>query len=114
MPLAPSAGLVARFPTAMAEVIHALGIDHRFVASELDKMTCVVLAKTASRQVLGVMNEFTFMAEHAISTGRSNPFDLLGLSVWLANTTVGPLGKDDGYTPLVAVQRVAATAAHGS
>ena len=74
-------------------------------------MTDVVLAKTARRQVLGVMNEFTFMAEHTISTSRSDPCDLLGLSVWLANTIVGPIGKHDGYSPLRALQRVVAAAA---
>lgn len=73
-------------------------------------MSSVVLAKTASRQVLGVMNEFNFMAEHTISTGRPDPADLLGLSVWLANTIVGPISKDDGYTPLGVLQRVVATA----
>ena len=111
MPLAPAAGVVARFPTAMAEVFQALGIDRRFVVSETDEMSSAVLAKTASRQVLGVMNEFAFMAEHTISTGRSHPSDLLGLSVWLANTIVGPIGKDDGYSPLRALQRVVAAAA---
>lgn len=109
MPLAPAAGAVARFPKAMAEVLGALGIDPRFVDSEVTEMSSVVLAKTASRQVLGVMNEFTFMAEYTISTGRSDPADLLGLSVWLANTIVGPVSKDDGYTPLGAIQRVVAT-----
>jgi hypothetical protein len=103
MPLAPSASVIA-------EVFHALGVARSFVASEQDRMSAVVLAKTASRQVLGVMNEFAFMAEHTISTGRSDPADLLGLSVWLANTIVGPIGKDDGYTPLGALQRVVATA----
>ena len=73
-------------------------------------MSSAVLAKTASRQVLGVMNEFAFMAEHTISTGRSDPADLVGLSVWLANTIVGPISKDDGYTPVGVLQRVVATA----
>lgn len=36
MPLAPASGVVARFPTAMAEVFQALGIDRGFVASETD------------------------------------------------------------------------------
>ena len=45
----------------MAEVIGALGVHPRFVESESTEMSSVVLAKTASRQVLGVMNEFTFM-----------------------------------------------------
>lgn len=109
MALAPASGVVDRFPTAMAEVLGALGIDPRFVESESTEMNAAVLAKTASRQVLGVMNEFAFMAEHSISTGRSDPTDLLGLSVWLANTIVGPISKDDGYTPLGAMQRVVMT-----
>ena len=109
MPLAPSAGVLARFPDAMVEVIHALGIDPRFVALELEEMRSVTLAKTASRQVLGVMNEFTFMAERTISTGHSDASDLFGLTVWLANMIVGPLTKADGYTPLGALQRVTAS-----
>ena len=108
MPLAPAASAVARFPAAMASVFAALGVDPRFVASESNEMSSVVLAKTASRQVLGVMNEFAFMAEHTTSTSRSDPADLLGLSVWLANTIVGPISKDDGYTPLGVLQRVVA------
>lgn len=106
MPLAPSSGVVDRFPMAMAEVLDALGIDPRFVEAELAEMSSVVLAKTASRQVLGVMNEFTFMAEHTISTGRSDPADLIGLSVWLAKSIVGPIPKEDGYRPLGALQRL--------
>ena len=109
MPLAPASGVVAQFPAAMAAVLGALGIDPCFVESESSEMCSVLLAKTASRQVLGVMNEFTFMAEHTISTGRSDPADLLGLSVWLANTIVGPISKDDGHRPFGVLQRVVAT-----
>ena len=109
VPLTPAAGAVARFPAAMADVIGALGVDPRFVESESTEMSSVVLAKTASRQVLGVMNEFTFMAEHTIDTGRSDSTDLLGLSVWLANTIVGPISKEDGYTPIGVLRRVVAT-----
>ena len=53
------------------------------------------------------------MAEHTISTGRSDPADLLGLSVWLANTIVGPISKDDGHTPLGVLQRIIATVPQG-
>ena len=77
------------------------------------EMESVVLAKTASRQVLGVMNEFVFMAEHTISTGRSDPDDLVGMSVWLANTIVGPISRDDGHTPLGALQNRVAEAVGG-
>lgn len=110
MPFAPASGVVARFPVAMTEVLDALGVDPRFVESEVTQMKSAVLAKTASRPVLGVMNGFTFMAEHTISTGRSDPADLVGLSVWLANTIVGPISKDDGCTPVGVLQRVVATA----
>lgn len=110
VPLAPATGLVARFPAAMGEMLGALGVDPRFVESESTEMSSAVLAKTASRQVLGVMNEFAFMAEHTISAGRSDPLDLVGLSVWLANTIVGPISKEDGYTPLGVLQGVVSTA----
>ena len=107
MPPAPASGGVARFLAAMAEVIGALGVDPRFVESESTEMKSVVLAQTASRQVLGVMNEFTFMVEHTISAGHSDPADLLGLSV---NTIVGPISKDDGYNLVGVLQRVVSTA----
>lgn len=105
MPLAPAAGVVKRFPAALAAVLDALGIDPRLVAHEVGEMTDVVVTSTASRQVLGVMNEFVFMAEHGIGRGSRDPRDLLGLSVWLADTIVGPLTKDDGYAPLGALHR---------
>jgi hypothetical protein len=114
MPMAPASSVVRRFPTAFADVVNALDVDPRFVASEIEAMGEAVLSKTASRQVLGVMNEFTFMAEHSFSTGRNNPGDLLGLSCWLADTIVGPLTKGDGYTPLGALQRLVAVAIPGA
>lgn len=109
MPLAPAKSVVARFPVAMAEAMNRLGIDPRFLAAEVEQMAAASLAKTASRQVHGVMNEFTFMAEHTINTGRSDPNDPLGLSCWLADTIVGPLTKDDHYTALGALRSVVAS-----
>lgn len=82
--------------------------DPRFIVAEMAEMGSAVLAKTAGRQVLGVMNEFVFMAERSISTGHSEPEDLVGLSVWLADAIVGPVSKDDGSTPPGALRRVLA------
>jgi hypothetical protein len=104
MPFAPASTVVGRFPVAMADVLAALAIDPRFVEAEMNEMHTAALAKTANRQVLGVMNEFVFMAEHTISTGRSDSRDLIGLSVWLANTIVGPIIRADGYIPVGALQ----------
>lgn len=108
MPLAPAAGVVRRFPAEMAKVANALGLDPRFVVAEVGEMGDAVLAKTASRQVLGVMNEFVFMAEHAIHTEHRDQSDLLGLSVWLADTIVGPLTGGEGYTPIGALRQLTA------
>ena len=105
--------MVDRFPAALGEVLAALGIDTRFVAVETAEMRSAVLAKTASRQVLGVMNEFAFTTDHTISTGRSDPADLVRLSVWLANTIVGPFSRDDGSTPMGALRHQAAAALDG-
>lgn len=105
-PMTPVRTVAARFPAAMAEVLEALDVDHSFVERELAEMFDVAVTTTASRRVLGVMNEFVFMAEHAIATGRNDPADLVGLSVWLADTIVGPLTERDGYTPVGALKRV--------
>jgi hypothetical protein len=47
------------------------------------------LAGTANRSVVGVMNEFTFLA--ATSRGEGGQRDLLDLSLQLARTPCGPL-----------------------
>lgn len=92
MPLAPSARVLARFPLAMAEVVHALGIDPRFVVAELNEMHEVTLARTASRQVLGVMIEFTFMAEHF----RTSHVSLEGLARFLLRAESVASSKIEG------------------
>jgi hypothetical protein len=59
--------------------------------AELAEMAEHRLAKTASRSVLGVMNEFKFMADHRLDT--DDDIDLPGLASWLAQTPCGPLYK---------------------
>ena len=58
-------------------------------------MNHAVIAKTANRSVLGIINEFTFMAEHAIARGHER--DNLDLALWLANTPCSPLRKSTGF-----------------
>lgn len=45
-------------------------------------------AKTVSRSVIGVMNEFSFLANES---RRRHDFDPIGLALWLAQTPCGPL-----------------------
>ena len=57
MPLAPSATLLARFPDHLARALAVHDIPESFVSDELSRMDDVRLAKTASRGLLGIMNE---------------------------------------------------------
>jgi hypothetical protein len=113
VPFAPVSSVLARFPSTLAEVLHHLQIDHRFIQAVVEEMGEPVLAKTASRQVLGVMNEFTFMAEHSTSSRAVESGDLVALSCWLADTIVGPLTKNDLYTPIGALLQHVDMAAMG-
>ncbi len=91
VPLAPTATLAERFPAALGDVLAAHNADAGFIAAELAEMGQLRLAKTSNRSVVGMMNEFTFLAEAHLGTG-TQP-DLLGLSVRLAGTPCGPLYK---------------------
>ncbi len=90
MPLAPATTLPARFPQHMADTLAAHGVDATFIAAELAQMDDCQIAKTASRSVLGIMNDFIHLAE--ASRGHSpTPPDLPDLAAWLARTPCSPL-----------------------
>lgn len=61
MPLASATTLARRFPYELRSVLEAHGADPRFVDHEIRSMGEGHYAKTASRSLLGVMNEFTFL-----------------------------------------------------
>lgn len=63
MPLAPAATLIARFPDALRQTLEARGVPFDFVESESPAMFDGRYAKTASRSVIGIMDEFTRLAE---------------------------------------------------
>lgn len=89
MPLAPAATLLARFPQQLAVVLAAHQTPEAFIEAEAQRMRDWRLAKTANRSVVGIMNEFTCLADahHDADPGR----DLLDLSVQLATTPCSPL-----------------------
>lgn len=95
LPLAPAATLAQRFPIALRDVLRdvlrALDMPAQFIDSEISGMSEVVYAKTANRSVLGVMNEFVFLADgYRDQDGSVNP---VALSLKLAGTPCGPLYK---------------------
>ncbi len=59
-PLAPASALAQRFPDQLRRVLDAHGVDPGLVDHEIRSMGEGQYAKTASRSLLGVMNEFTF------------------------------------------------------
>lgn len=91
MPLAPAATLMKRFPDQLAQVLAAIGVSVDFVAQEILAMGDGSFAKTASRSVLGSMNDFAHLAEYHREVGETE--DLVRLSVSMAKTPCSPLYK---------------------
>lgn len=60
--LAPASTLAVRFPDDLAETLRAHGVSESFIGDEIAAMDDVVVSKTDSRQVVGVLNEFASMA----------------------------------------------------
>ena len=89
VPLAPPADLVKRLAGPLAGILAAHGATTEFVETEMIEMSEVRLAQTANRSVVGVMNEFTYLA-NVYSESGSHP-DLFDLSLSLAKTPCGPL-----------------------
>jgi hypothetical protein len=87
MPLAPAATLLQRFGRQLELVLAAHGTPTEFIDGELCEMGQVRVAKTASRSVVGIMNEFGYLAD----AWRQAEPDLLALAVRLAATPCGPL-----------------------
>jgi len=46
-----------------ATVINGLGLDQQFISREVTEMSAHQLTKTASRSVLGTMNDFAYLAD---------------------------------------------------
>jgi len=89
VPLAPAATLLARFPQQLAAVLAAYGTPDAVIDEEQRQMSDRRLAKTTNRSVIGIMNEFSFLAG-AYRGGTPAP-DLLALAKHLAATPCGPL-----------------------
>jgi hypothetical protein len=109
--LAPAATLVARFVTDLGVILAGHGLDPRFIDSELAEMTEHRLAKTASRSVLGTMNDFSYLAD-AYREQRGVD-DLVDLSLYLAHTPCGPLRDGHGF-PDLELEALAARAVDAS
>jgi hypothetical protein len=88
MPLAPAATMLGRVAKEIGRVLEAHGVRDTVLRAEIDHMRSLRIAPTANRSVLGIMNEFTFLA--GVWRDDLRP-DLLGLAKRLANTPCSPL-----------------------
>jgi len=82
VPLAPAASAVERLRGSFGEVAGRIGVNRTTLAAELESMDEWILAKTASRSVLGIMNEFSHLAD--AYRWRHDLIDLVELSLWLS------------------------------
>jgi len=89
VPLAPATTVIARLRPTVELVLGLHGLAGSFIAHELDAMENAVLAKTANRSVVGMLNEFG----HLAATWRPSAGNLLDLSLRLATVPCGPLYK---------------------
>ena len=96
VPLAPASGVVDRFRGALAAMLRAQEVEVEFIDHELAEMRHVSLRSTSNRSVVGVMNEFAFLA----GDYREDVPELLALSSRLARTPCGPLRKSKGFPDL--------------
>ena len=83
----------AEFGEALRRVLLALGIPVQQVNTEVLATRDIQFAKTRSRQVLGVMNDFAFSAQVCLAHARTND-PVLETCLRLAETPTGPLGMD--------------------
>jgi hypothetical protein len=96
LPLAPATTITARLPDAIATMLEAIGIPDQLITDELTAMhDGITIAKTANRSVLGIINEFTFLAEHHTANGHQ--LDHHHMALRLANTPCGPLYKSTSF-----------------
>jgi hypothetical protein len=90
MALAPAATMPARVADHVGDVLGAHGVPDSVMQAEVERMRQWRIAPTASRSVVGIMNEFTFLAD--TFRDAASP-DLVGLAVRLAATPCSPLYK---------------------
>ncbi|MER5336791.1 hypothetical protein [Micromonospora sp. NPDC002717] len=88
MPLAPATTMPARVADQVGEVLAAHSVPDPVIRVEIDQMRQWRIAPTASRSIVGTMNEFAFLADTWRNTAKPN---LVDLAMRLAATPCSPL-----------------------
>lgn len=86
-------------------MLDGLGAPPDPAASEVRSARDVAYAPTRSRQVLGVMNDFAFMASVALAREPHTPLDELAL--WVARSPSKPIAYESPARLTAALMRAA-------
>ena len=96
VPIREAKRLEAVFPDAVCNVLAAVGIAAKHIADERSKMSELSFGRTNNRSLLGTLNDFAFMAQHA-NVNRAEPESPEDLVRFLAQTPILPL---NGSSPI--------------
>ncbi len=105
IPAVDAKSLPRRFPEAVVDALRTIGIPSVAIDRELAEMSTVSVAKTASRIVLGSMNDFAFMLEWSLNRRES----LSSAASMLADSPCKPIGME---SPLGATKAAFAETLH--
>jgi len=94
------ATLPQRLPVAVGEMLRTIGVPENDVAAELDQMSDAVVAKTASRQILGSMNDFGRLLE---GYWFGDPKALVEVALKIADAPCRPIGMDNPRDATLAI-----------
>ena len=89
MPLRERHQMLQNFKKRLAFLLVRLDIDAHLISAELDNMQKSFIAPTASRSVLGSLNDFVNLTKHRYYYHEY--FDLRDTELWLAQVPCGPL-----------------------
>jgi hypothetical protein len=90
LPAAPFATLLTRFPAALEDLLLALSVPAKQISWELEATVPLVVAKTASRKVLGCLNQFVFALEVDVSYNQTHT--LRQRELWLSQYVSSTIG----------------------
>ena len=100
--LVPARGferLLPRFRRMVFDVLEPIGVAEHAIRNEERERADVAIGRTASKRVLGSMNDFAWMADGYLHGGAS----LLDVSLRLAETPCGPLEMNSPRRATVAL-----------
>lgn len=92
VPAKDGGSLVRRISEALAPMLAAIGIPTDAITAERDAMQHWVIGKTASRSIVGSLNDLVYQLQIGLTHFPDRT--LLAHSLWLANTPMGAIGLE--------------------